>query len=77
MSLFKDSEHPSITADMTILDVVSKYGPTEAVFKEYDKKVGACLCCQSLFDPLKVVAYKYGLDLEHLTADIQAAIEDD
>jgi hypothetical protein len=61
---------------MTILDVFSKYGKTEAVFKEYDKKAGACLCCQALFNSLKDLTDKYRLDLEELTADLQAAIED-
>jgi iron-sulfur cluster repair protein YtfE (RIC family) len=68
---FKDNESPSITADMTILDIVSRYRQTEAVFKEYDKKAGACLCCQALFDCLKEVANKYGLDLNHLLADLE------
>ena len=68
---FKDNEPLSITADMTILDVVSRYRQTEAVFKEYDKKADACLCCQALFDPLKEVAKKYGLNLERLAADLE------
>jgi hypothetical protein len=38
-----------INADMTILDVVSRYRETEAVFKQYDQKAGACLCCQATF----------------------------
>lgn len=71
MSPFKDKEPPSITADMTILDVVSMYRETEAVFKEYDRKASACLCCQALFDPLKEVAERYGLDLDQLLTDLE------
>jgi hypothetical protein len=61
---------------MTILDLVSRYRQTEAVFKQYDEKAGVCLCCEALFDPLKDVADKYHLDLAKLTADLRAAIED-
>ena len=71
MSPFKDNEPPSITADMTILDVVSRYRETEAVFKQYDQKAGACLCCQALFEPLEQVAKRYGLDLNQLVADLE------
>ena len=76
MSQNTSDEKPNIAPDMTILDVVSRYRRTEAIFKQYDEKAGVCLCCQALFDPLKDVADKYGLDLEQLTADLQAAIED-
>ena len=56
-------EKPHIHADMTILDVVSRHRQTETVVRQYDDKAGVCLCCQALFDPLKIVAEKYGLDL--------------
>jgi hypothetical protein len=62
---------------MTILDLVSKYRNTEAVFKQYDDKAGVCLCCHALFDSLEDLADKYGLDLEQLTADLQVSIKDD
>jgi hypothetical protein len=61
---------PPISPDMTILDVVSQYRSTETVFKQYDEMAGVCLCCQALFDPLKDVADKYGLDLKLLMADL-------
>jgi len=66
-------ESPHINADMTILDVVSRYRQTETVFKQYDGKAGVCLCCQALFDPLKEVANKYGLDLAQFVADLKLA----
>jgi hypothetical protein len=68
-------ERPAIDADMTLLDIVSSYRQTEAVFKQYDEKAGVCLCCQALFDPLKDVAQRYGLDLAELMADLKAVIE--
>jgi hypothetical protein len=58
---------------MTILDVVSRYRQTEAVFKQYDKKAGVCLCCHALFDPLKKVAHNYGLNLSDLISDLKAS----
>ena len=70
-------EKSIIAPEMTILDLVSKYRNTEAVFKQYDDKAGVCLCCHALFDSLEDLADKYGLDLEQLTADLQVAIKDD
>lgn len=69
----KSDERPFIDADMTVLDVVSRYQQTEAVFRQYDEKAGVCLCCHALFDSLQEVADKYGLDLDRLLADLELA----
>jgi len=58
---------------MAVLDVVSRYRRTEYVFKKYDQKAGECICCQALFDPLKDLAQKYGLNLANLLAALNAA----
>ena len=65
-----------ITPDMTILDIVSKFRQTEAVFRQFDQKAGECLCCNALFDPLEDVADRYGLDLRELMAKLIAAVEE-
>jgi len=62
-----------ITPDMTLLDIVSRYRETEAVFRKYDERAGVCLCCHALFDPLKTVAERYGLDLEELVTALESA----
>ena len=62
-----------IRPEMTVLDVVSKYRETEAVFKQYDEQAGECICCQALFDPLKNVAEKYGLNLGNLLTALNGA----
>ena len=67
----KKSIHP----EMTVLDVVSRHRKTEAVFKQYDEQAGECICCQALFEPLKNVATKYGLDLKKLITDLEAAAD--
>jgi hypothetical protein len=66
-----------IRAEMTILDVVSRYRQAEAVFAKYDEKAGVCLCCEALFDPLQQIAERYGLDLEKLLADLNGAVKGD
>ena len=58
---------------MTVLNIVSKYRETEAVFKNYDKKAGVCICCHALFEPLSKVAVRYGLNLEKLLEDLEDA----
>ena len=69
----ENAEH--IRPEMTVLDVVSKYRETEAVFKQYDQQAGECICCQALFESLKNVAVKYGLNLESLLSDLDTAIQ--
>ena len=61
---------PCICPEMTVLDVVSRYRQTEAVFKKYDKQAGECICCQALFESLQDMATRYRLDLERLLSDL-------
>ena len=60
-----------IRKDMTVLDVVSKYRQTEAVFKQYDQQAGECICCRALFESLQDVAARHKLDLEELLTDLE------
>ena len=64
-----------IHPEMTVLNVISRYRETEAVFKQYDERAGECICCQALFEPLRNVATKYGLDLKKLITDLEAAAD--
>ena len=61
-----------IHSEMTVLDVISRYRQTEAVFKSYDARAGECICCQALFESLRDVAEKYDLDLNKLLAELEA-----
>jgi len=60
-----------IRTEMTVLDIVSRYRKTEAVFKRYDKQAGECICCRALFEPLSKVAVRYNLKLEKLMEDLE------
>ena len=77
MNRDESGARPAINPDMTILDIVSQHRQTESVFKQYDEKAGVCLCCQALFDPLRDVSQKYGLNLSRMIADLTAAAESD
>jgi hypothetical protein len=70
------AEKRTIDPDMTILDIVSKYRGTETIFKKYDNNAGVCLCCEALFNSLKDIADKYGMNLEEIMTDLKKAIED-
>ena len=63
-----------ITADMTVLDIVSQYPQTEDIFHSYDEQVGECLCCQMLFETIEDVAEKYNLELSLLLAELNGAV---
>jgi hypothetical protein len=72
-----NQEHPAdpgIGPDMTVLDVVSAYRGSEAVFQRYDQSAGECICCNALFETLQDMARRYGLDLEALLADLKSEI---
>jgi hypothetical protein len=64
-----------IHPEMTVLDIISGYRETEGVFKQYDEQAGECICCQALFEPLKNVAIKYGLDLKKLIYDLETVAD--
>ena len=70
--VMSDSKN-TIRPEMTVLDIVSRYRQTEAVFKRYDAQAGECICCQALFESLRDVAKRYDIDLKRLVADLEAA----
>ena len=63
----------SITPDMTLLDIVHRHRATEPVFRTRDERAGVCLLCTELFETVRTVAERYGLDLESLMADLERA----
>ena len=65
---------PSISKNMTVLDVVSEHRGTEEVFRSYDARAGECICCNSLFETIEAIAQKYGLDLYSLVDDLEEAV---
>lgn len=56
---------------MTVLDTIYAYADTQAVFKKYDEVAGECICCCSLFLPIRSVTDKYHLDLNLLLSELQ------
>ena len=77
MSKDVPSDPYTVHPDMTLLEVVSRFRRTEAVFRQYDERAGVCLCCRALFDPLRETAEKYGLDLQQLLSDLESAVDRD
>jgi hypothetical protein len=61
----------AIRPEMTILDVLSRYRHTEAVFRKYDQRTGECVCCNALFEPLRSLAEKYDLNLDNLLKELE------
>jgi hypothetical protein len=58
---------------MTLLDIVHQHRATEAVFRARDEQAGECLLCKALFETVADAAARYGLDLDKLLADLDAA----
>ena len=75
MSKFESGKDRRITPDMTVLNVIDRYRETEVVSRKYDEQAGICICCQALFDTLKGVSEKYGIDLKRLMADLKSEID--
>ncbi len=64
-----------INRDMTILDIVSRYGNTVEVFERYNERAGECLCCMALFDTISEVAQRYNIDLADLVSELLVAVK--
>ena len=61
-----------VTPQMTLVEVMTQWRASEAVFKTYEAQAGTCLRCHALFDTLEEAAQKYNLDLAKLVADLNA-----
>ncbi|MBN1473244.1 MAG: hypothetical protein JW914_01385 [Syntrophaceae bacterium] len=68
------SINATVTADATLLDIVSKWPTTDAVFRRYDDLAGVCLCCNCLFDTIEEISQKYSFDLSSLMREINDVI---
>ena len=66
---------PDITPETTIIDVISGYRQTEAIFKRLEEETGVCVCCQGLFLPLREAAKRFGFDLETLLKALHAVLK--
>jgi len=75
MSDSTDTDSHLIRPEMTVLDIVSTFRPTEAVFKQWDKKAGECICCNALFESLETASERYRLDLLALLDDLEKAAQ--
>jgi len=60
---------------MSVLDIVVKFKQTENVFKKYDKQAGACIFCEALFESIKDVAERYGLDQKRFINDLESSVD--
>jgi hypothetical protein len=61
---------------MTVLNILSRHSETEAVFYAWDRRAGECICCQALFDTVQRVVDRYGLNLDQLMAELNAAVNE-
>ncbi|MEF2144685.1 MAG: hypothetical protein V3573_04500 [Desulfovibrionaceae bacterium] len=64
-----------INPGATLLDTVAAYPATIPVFRSWDERAGECLLCKALFLSIGEAAHTYGLDLETLLAELEAAAE--
>lgn len=68
-------EIEGISKNMTVLDIVSTYPESEAIFRSYDEQVGECICCQSLFETVQQIAEKYKLDTAELLGKLNSVLK--
>ncbi|MEA3545584.1 MAG: hypothetical protein U9R69_10260, partial [Thermodesulfobacteriota bacterium] len=71
-----DTSNIAISAHMLVLDIISEYPETEAVFRSYDEQVGECICCQMLFETVQYMTEKYQLDLPELLEKLNSVVTD-
>ena len=61
-----------VTPQLTLVEVMTQWRSSEAIFQAYEPQAGTCLRCHALFDTLEEAAQKYHLNLEQLLADLNA-----
>jgi hypothetical protein len=66
MGRVSSKEKKHILPEMMVLDVVSRYRGSEAIFRKYDEQAGVCICCNALFETLSDVSERYCVDLKRL-----------
>lgn len=76
MGKVPQGEKNLISPEMTVLDVLSRWRHAEAVFRKYDERIGECICCNALFEPLRNMAAKYDLNLDNLLEELEASAKD-
>ncbi len=60
----------SVPLDTTLLDLVEKYETATEIFNRYNDQAGECILCHNLFESLKTVIEKYGLDEKTLLTEL-------
>jgi len=75
MNKFGANKGCRIHPEMTVLDVVGRYRQAESVFRKYDEQAGVCICCEVLFEPIRDVAARYGLDQDKLLTDLESVAD--
>jgi hypothetical protein len=59
---------------MTVLDIVARWPKTQDVFRSYDESAGECIMCQALFETVREVSRRYGLDEGGLVGKLNTAV---
>ncbi len=65
-----------IDKNMSLLDIVYSHPESEAIFHTYDEVLGRCLLCDNLFDSLKFICTKYGLNETELLEKLNVIIKE-
>jgi hypothetical protein len=69
-----DETPPAIAPETLMIDIISHYRQTEAIFKHLEEKTGTCVLCEGLFLSLKDAARQFGFDLGDVLGNLRSAI---
>ncbi len=76
MNQSNHTDQGPVTPQMTLVEVMTQWRASEAIFKAYETQAGTCLRCHALFDTLEEAAQKYNLDLTKLVAELNALAQE-
>lgn len=71
------SGKPTISTDLTILEIVHSFPETQPVFSSYDRRAGRCILCKHLFETLGWLIDSYGLDKRKILCELARAASGD
>lgn len=63
-----------VTLQTTVLELLELHPETEAVFKQYTRSTGICICCEALFCTISEVAKRYEIDCDELISKLESVL---
>lgn len=63
-----------VTLQTSMLELLELHPETEAVFEQYTRRIGICICCEALFCTIGEVANRYEIESDELISRLESVL---